>query len=131
MIDSRQWGGGRGDIMTVLWDGPAPQRIQRWVVSRRFDRVPVEFAVAVNCEGRDHRGRAVNLSEGGIAIISPVPLIRGREVTLAFSLPNVPAALTTTAHVRHASGFLHGCEFWGISPDEREVIAAFVAAQKK
>jgi c-di-GMP-binding flagellar brake protein YcgR len=116
--------------MTVLWDGPAPQPIEKWVVSRRFDRLAIQVPITIQVAGRTHRGRTLNVSEGGLAFVSPMPLNRGQEIQVSFSLPDHANPISAAAVVRHGSGFQHGCEFWGISPDDRQLLMAFVESQK-
>jgi hypothetical protein len=52
-------------------------------------------------------------------------LVAGEVVSLEFSLPGGPQPLALRAVVRHRAGFVHGFEFIGLSPEQRECILTF------
>ena len=52
-------------------------------------------------------------------------LVSGEVVSLEFSIPDVSRPLVLRAVVRHRAGFVHGFEFIGLSPEQREYILTF------
>lgn len=79
---------------------------------RRYFRWPVEASAVISRPGmRDVSGRVMNISEGGIAIISQVPLKPCDEVQLQFVLPGHGFRFVTQAIVCwRKEGFL-GMQF--------------------
>ncbi len=94
--------------------------------TRRFARYRTEMAVIVKVlapEGyvRIH-GRCFELAEAGLGAVITSELNPGEMTSLEFVLPEQSETLGIRAVVRHRMGFLHGFEFVGILPDQREQI---------
>jgi uncharacterized protein (TIGR02266 family) len=54
----------------------------------RYFRCPVSIPAAIRREGADQiRCQALNISEGGMAVTTPMPLKPGTEVTVQFTIP--------------------------------------------
>jgi PilZ domain len=97
--------------------------------TRRFARYRTEMAVVVKVlasEGyvRIH-GRCFEIAEAGLGAVITSELNPGEMTTLEFTLPDQQEALAIRAVVRHRMGFLHGFEFVGILPDQREQIRTY------
>jgi ActR/RegA family two-component response regulator len=55
---------------------------------RRYFRCPVTVPAEVQSPGlQDVHGQTLNVSEGGMALTAPIPLKRGRLITVHFQLP--------------------------------------------
>ena len=111
--------------MSVLWDGSAPSRRQDGVC-RRYDRVPADITVNIRQVGRTVRARAVNIGEGGLAVVSAVRFEPGQEIAIAFSLPDQTQIIEASAIVSYVKGYAHGLEFWAMAQECRDAVAAFV-----
>ncbi len=97
--------------------------------TRRFARYRTELAVIVKVlapEGfvRIH-GRCFEIAEAGLGAVITSELNPGEMTSLELMLPEHSEALAIRAVVRHRMGFLHGFEFVGILPDQREQIRAY------
>jgi methyl-accepting chemotaxis protein len=51
---------------------------------RRFDRLPCERAVTLSCDGASHRGRTVDISEGGalVAVHGEIAIAKGARIVI-------------------------------------------------
>lgn len=87
---------------------------------RRDPRFPVDTRVTVNHAGQTVSGQAVEVSQGGIAILTVANLTVGEVVELQFRLrQNV---LLLRAIIRNRKGARYGMEFLTLSPQQREHI---------
>jgi PilZ domain-containing protein len=85
--------------VTELWDGP----------KRRRQRIELEVEVLVVTNGAVLPGRTLDISESGVAVITPVELHEGAEVELQIKLPS--GTQSVCAIVRHRNVYRHGFEF--------------------
>jgi len=98
---------------------------------RRFFRAAVDFPVSVTVSGNDAaiEGTAVDLSGGGMRVITANDLSAGQNITLRFSLP--PGAREMMVRGRVVLSFFdasrqqyaHGIAFTQIAaPDQSEIV---------
>jgi hypothetical protein len=96
--------------------------------TRRYARYRTELPVIVRVLGEDGymriHGRCFEIAEAGLGAVISSELSMGEMTTLEFSLPH-EAALEMRAVVRHRMGFLHGFEFVGLLPEQKEQIRKF------
>lgn len=97
--------------------------------SRRFARYRTELPVIVKVLGQEGylrvHGRCFEIAECGLGAVITSELKVGEMVTLEFYLPEQADPFILSAIVRHRMGFLHGFEFVGIGPAQRERIRSF------
>jgi len=97
--------------------------------TRRFARYRTEIPVVVRVLGKDGyvrvHGRCFEINDSGLGAVVTSELTTGEMVSVEFSIPHVPDALLLRAVIRHRMGFLHGFEFVGILPDQREQIKTY------
>jgi c-di-GMP-binding flagellar brake protein YcgR len=87
---------------------------------RREPRFPVDTRGTVNHAGQTVSGQAVEVSQGGIAILTVADLTVGEMLELQFRLrQNV---LRLRAIIRNRSRARYGMEFLTLSPQQREHI---------
>jgi len=87
---------------------------------RREPRFLVDTRVTINHDGQTVSGQAVELSQGGIAILTVADLTVGEVVELQFKLRH--NALRLRAIVRNRKGARYGMEFLTLSAEQREHI---------
>jgi c-di-GMP-binding flagellar brake protein YcgR len=87
---------------------------------RRDPRFPVDTRVTVNQAGQTVSGQAVEVSQGGIAILTVADLTVGEVVELQFKLRR--SVLRLRAIVRNRKGARYGMEFLTLSAEQREHI---------
>jgi len=96
---------------------------------RRFTRHRTDLPLTVTVLRQDGyvrlHGRCHEIAEAGLGGVISTALVSGEVVSLEFSLPDVPQPLALRAVVRHRAGVVHGFEFIGLSPEQRECILTF------
>jgi hypothetical protein len=96
---------------------------------RRFPRHRTDLPLTVTVLRQDGyvqlQGRCHEIAEAGLGGVISTALVAGEVVSLEFSLPGVSQQLVLRAVVRHRAGFVHGFEFIGLSPEQRECILTF------
>ena len=106
-------------------DMSSKQGAQRRRFTRHRTDLPLTVAV-LRPEGYVRlQGRCHEIAEGGLGGVISTALVSGEVVSLEFSIPDVPQPLALRAVVRHRAGFVHGFEFIGLSPEQRECILTF------
>lgn len=83
---------------------------------RRYFRCPVEIPVVISRPDAEIRGKTVNISEGGIAINTSVPLGPGIEVQVEFTLPGQHSRFVVGAAVCWCKNTYLGLQFTSLSP---------------
>jgi hypothetical protein len=96
---------------------------------RRFTRHRTDLSLTVTVlrsEGYVRlQGRCHEIAEAGLGGVISTALVSGEVVSLEFSVPDQPQPMVLRAVVRHRAGFVHGFEFIGLSPEQRERILTF------
>src|SRR4029077_20246577 len=112
------------NVSTEQPSGSGPQQ-------RRFFRAAVDFPVAVTASGSDAgiEGSAVDLSGGGMRVITKSDLSAGQNITLRFSLPGGEGEMMVRGRVvlsffdASRQQFAHGVAFTQIAaPDQSEIV---------
>jgi PilZ domain len=104
---------------------PTEQRISTRRVTRYRTEIPLIVHVFVNNEDVRVHGRCFEIGEGGLGAVITSEFPAGEMVSLELTLPQALDVQRLRAVVRHRMGFLHGFEFMGLLPEQREVIRAY------
>jgi hypothetical protein len=83
---------------------------------RRYFRCPLEIPAVMTRPDAEIRGKTVNISEGGIAINTSVPLGPGVEVQVEFMLPGQKSRFVVGAAVCWCKDTYLGLQFTALSP---------------
>jgi ActR/RegA family two-component response regulator len=83
---------------------------------RRYFRCPVEIPAVITRPDAEIRGKTVNISEGGIAISTSVPLGPGIQVQVEFTLPGHKSQFVVGAAVCWCKDTYLGLQFTSLSP---------------
>lgn len=83
---------------------------------RRYFRCPVEIPAIISKPDAEIRGQTVNISEGGIAISTSVPLGPGIKVQVEFTLPGHKSPFVVGAAVCWCKDTYLGLQFTSLSP---------------
>jgi hypothetical protein len=96
------------------------------IEARRFPRYEINTEIHVAMFGREKqevtRGRALNISEAGVAGLFVTGWDAGTAVNLKFFVPVVSNPLSVDAIVRSRSDHGYGFEFVELNPVQREII---------
>jgi CheY-like chemotaxis protein len=84
---------------------------------RRYFRCPVEIPAKISGPAKPEiQGQTLNISEGGIAISTPMPLGTGIKVQVEFTLPGSAARFAAEAAVCWSKDNYLGLQFVSLSP---------------
>lgn len=95
---------------------------------RRWSRFSLETRVALYAAGQLEAraaGRAVDISEGGVSVLTVDRLNIGEQLTIAFSIPQLNQSFRMESVVRTHDGYKYGLEFLKISEADRKELAEF------
>ena len=94
---------------------------------RRYQRYEIDTQLHVTVRGVEQRvtmrGRALDISEVGIAGVFVAVWDVGTPVHLEFSVPITRSPVRVGGVVRSHSGYRYGFEFVDLNPDQREIIS--------
>ncbi len=106
---------------------------------RKFLRVNADFPATVILPGHELilAGKAVDLSGGGMRIVTPTDLPSGQTIVLRFSLPGQERELLVRGRVvlsfydASTRQYAHGVAFTQYAPNDQEAITEFIAHAKE
>ena len=94
---------------------------------RRYQRYEIDTQLQVTVLGVEQwgtmRGRALDISEAGIAGVFVTVWDVGTPVRLEFSVPVTRSPIRVGGVLRSHSGYRYGFEFLDLNPDQREIIS--------
>lgn len=97
--------------------------------TRRYARYRTEIPVIVKVLGQDGylrvHGRCFEIAENGLGAVITSEFRAGEMVSVEFALPEKDELQIVRAVVRHRMGFLHGFEFVGLLPEQRDLIKEY------
>src|SRR6266849_6797685 len=112
---------GRSAMSAAAAQAPAPTAVRRRV-PRYPVAVPVDVTVLRSGVPDTVPGRALDVGEGGVAVVLAGELRPGDSVGVEFRLPNLGLPLQAKAVVRHQASLRCGLEFRGLSPEQQAMI---------
>lgn len=110
---------------TPGWEQPSRRRGRRYRVQAPLDVTVLRSGVPDTVPGR-----AINLSEGGVAAVLAGELLPGEAVGVEIQLPLAADSLRTRAVVRHHDKLRSGMEFVGLSEEQRAAILDWAGEAK-
>jgi c-di-GMP-binding flagellar brake protein YcgR len=102
----------------------SPRGTQRY--ARILFSTPITLQYLTHGGIRRSRGVSLDISEGGLGALVEGSLDAGNTVSLDVKLPNFE--LKAVAIVRYSSSLRSGFEFVGLTAEERQRLAGFVAS---
>jgi hypothetical protein len=97
------------------------------MIPRKFERFSVNGMVTFVGDSVRGGGQIDNLSLGGAAIASDVPVTRGDYLQLTMTLPSEPAAIDVElAPVRWVKDHSFGVEFIRVSPTALQILQRYI-----
>jgi diguanylate cyclase (GGDEF)-like protein/PAS domain S-box-containing protein len=95
---------------------------------RRYFRCPVCVPVVIQREGTDEiRCNSVNISGGGMALSTQVPLVLGQSVRVQFTLPDHESPLLAKSTICWSKTDLVGIRFVSISDDQKSELHVWLS----
>ena len=103
-----------------------PEEPRSSIEGRRFPRYEIDTEIHVATFGKEKqeviRGRALNISEAGVAGLFVTGWDAGTTVNLKFAVPVVSNPFSVDAVVRSRSDYRYGFEFVALNSAQREII---------
>lgn len=82
-----------------------------YAVERKFSRYSLDARAKLSVDGKEITVRTLDISEGGLAVVSPVEIPEGKSYVVEFVLPAVQGLFRTELHARNRNGFRYGFQF--------------------
>lgn len=106
---------------------------------RKYLRVSADFPATVILPGHELilSGKAVDLSGGGMRIVTPTDLPSGQMIVLRFSLPGQERELLVRGRIVLSfydaanKQYAHGVAFTQYAPNDQEAISDFISHAKE
>lgn len=83
----------------------------RYSLERKFVRCSLDVRAKLKVGEREIKVRTLDISEGGMGIISPVEIREGSSFLVELEFPAVPGIFRTEVHTRNRAGFRYGFSF--------------------
>jgi diguanylate cyclase (GGDEF)-like protein/PAS domain S-box-containing protein len=97
---------------------------------RRYFRCPISLPVVIQREGRQEiRCNSVNISGGGMALSTQVPLLPGENVRIQFTLPDHDAPLVAESTICWSKTGHLGIRFVSVSEEHNSDLQAWLAQE--
>jgi ActR/RegA family two-component response regulator len=95
---------------------------------RRYFRYPVSIAVVIQRQSRQEvRCNSVNISGGGMALSTYIPLVPGERVRVQFTLPGHEAAIVAESTICWSKTGHLGVRFVSVSDDHNSELQAWLS----
>jgi hypothetical protein len=104
---------------------PTQHRTSTRRVARYRTEIPLIVHVLLKDESARVHGRCFEIGELGLGAVITSELPAGEVVSLELSFPQAGEVQRLRAVVRHRMGFLHGFEYVGLLPEQRELIRSY------
>ncbi len=88
----------------------------RYAIERKHPRYSLDVRAKLSAGEREITARTLDISDGGVGLISPVEIPEGSSFVVEFEFPTVHGVFRTEVQVRNKVGFRHGFSF--VSVDE-------------
>jgi hypothetical protein len=83
----------------------------RYATERKFARYSLDVRVKLIADEQEITARTLDISEGGVALVSPVEIPEGSSFTVECELPTVQGIFRAVVRGQSRSGFRYGFSF--------------------
>lgn len=91
----------------------------RYTAERKFARYALDVRAKLTAGEQEITARTLDISEGGVGLISPVELPEGSSFVVEFELPTVQGVFRAAVQGKSRNGFRYGFRF--VEVDERSM----------
>jgi c-di-GMP-binding flagellar brake protein YcgR len=85
--------------------------MSRYSVERKYARYSLDVRAKLSAGEREITVRTLDISEGGVGLVSPVEIPEGSSFVVEFELPTVPGTFRAELKARSKVGFRYGFIF--------------------
>jgi hypothetical protein len=97
----------------------------RYTAERKFARYALDVRAKLSAGGHEITARTLDVSEGGVGLISPVELPEGSSYTVEFELPTVQGVFRAAVQGQNRSGFRYGFRFVEVEASSMDLLRKF------
>ncbi len=97
----------------------------RYAVERKHARYSLDVRAKLSAGEREITVRTLDISEGGVGLISPVEIPEGSSFIVEFEFPTVRGMFRTEVEVRSKAGFRHGFSFVGLDESNMALLRKY------
>lgn len=88
--------------------------MSQYAIERKFVRYALDVRAKLKAGEREITVRTLDISEGGVGLVSPVEIPEGSSCVVEFELPTAPGIFRAEVCARSKVGFRHGFIFVGV-----------------
>ncbi len=97
----------------------------RYSVERKFARYSLDVRAKLSAGEREITVRTLDISEGGVGLISPVEIPEGSSFVVEFEMPAVAGIFRAEVYARNRVGFRCGFSFVGLDENNLALLRKF------
>ncbi len=97
----------------------------RYAVERKFARYALDVRAKLSMGEQEISVRTLDISEGGVGLISPVEIPQGSAFVIEFELPAVHGVFRTEVRGQSRVGFRYGFRFVGIEESNLALVRKY------
>ena len=92
---------------------------------RMFPRYDLDVRAKLSIDDQEITVRTLDISEGGVGVVSPVDIPEGSCYAVKMVLPTMQNVFSATLQARSKNGFRYGFEFVGMDESNRALLLRF------
>ena len=97
----------------------------RYTTERKFARYALDVRAKLSAGEQEITARTLDISEGGVGLISPVELPEGSSYAVEFELPTVQGIFRAEVQGQSRSGFRYGFRFVEVDESSMDLLRKF------
>jgi hypothetical protein len=92
---------------------------------RKYTRYAVDVRAKVFVEDKEFTVRTVDVSEGGVGVVSPVEIPDGERVEVELVFPTMQDSFRAEVKAQSRNGFRYGFRFIGLDAEKLSLLQKF------
>ncbi len=97
----------------------------RYAIERKHARYSLDVRAKLSAGEREITVRTLDVSEGGVGLISPVKIPEGSSFVVEFEFPTVHGMFRTEVQARNEVGFRHGFSFVNVDESSMALLRKY------
>ncbi len=97
----------------------------RYTAERKFVRYSLDVRAKLVADGLEITARTLDISEGGLGLVSPVEIAEGSFYTVEFELPTVQGVFRAAVQEQSKNGFRYGFRFVEVDESSMDLLRKF------
>lgn len=97
----------------------------RYTAERKFPRYSLDVRAKLIADEQEITARTLDISEGGLAVVSPVEIPEGNLFIVEFELPTVQGVFRGAVQQQSRNGFRYGFRFTEVEESNMSLLRKF------